>query len=125
MQTLTFAVPPVSDVAEELRYEVRSFIVTELAGRTAQGLGTVRAPEQLTRERVRTCSVPEGAGLTVAINAARLAENRREFIEGTECVRLLLVRQGTDRVAVLPGDGAPCCNQQQRGEDPTRAGHAG
>ncbi|MCL2430345.1 MAG: acyl-CoA dehydrogenase family protein, partial [Alphaproteobacteria bacterium] len=36
MQSLTFAVPAVSEAAEELRHEVRAFLATELAGRTAQ-----------------------------------------------------------------------------------------
>ena len=36
MQSLTLAVPPVSDAAEKLRGEVRAFLATELAGRTAQ-----------------------------------------------------------------------------------------
>jgi alkylation response protein AidB-like acyl-CoA dehydrogenase len=36
MQSLTFAVPPVCEAAEELRHEVRAFLAKELAGRTAQ-----------------------------------------------------------------------------------------
>ena len=36
MQSLTFAVPPVSEAAEVLRHEVRAFLATELAGRSAQ-----------------------------------------------------------------------------------------
>jgi alkylation response protein AidB-like acyl-CoA dehydrogenase len=36
MQTLTFAVPPASPDAEELRHDVRVFIGAELAGRTVQ-----------------------------------------------------------------------------------------
>jgi alkylation response protein AidB-like acyl-CoA dehydrogenase len=36
MQTLTFAVPPVSEAAESLRHEVRAFLATELADRSPQ-----------------------------------------------------------------------------------------
>ena len=36
MQSLTFAVPPVSEAGEALRHEVRAFLLTELAGRSAQ-----------------------------------------------------------------------------------------
>jgi alkylation response protein AidB-like acyl-CoA dehydrogenase len=36
MQSLTFAMPATSEAAEELRHEVRAFLATELAGRTAQ-----------------------------------------------------------------------------------------